>query len=129
MVDIDTKINELVLMHHGIKGMKWGVRRKDMPASNVVVSLKPRSKKVAVKTTGGERHSPHPDAINAKVSAQKAKKSGLHALSNEELQSLARRLNLEKQVSDLAGDQLASKGEQAVRFLIDINTPGGGKKN
>lgn len=84
-----------LLSHHGVKGMKWGVRRRNVGTPHeVVVSTKPGK----IKTSGGEGHSPHKDAVDAAVLSQKLKKSGTHSLSNDDLQKLALRLNLEKNV-------------------------------
>jgi len=68
-----------ILEHHGVKGMKWGVR-KDRPGSG---------------------HPTHPDAAAAKTSHQKARRSGVSALSNEELKSLNKRLGLEAEFKRL----------------------------
>ena len=96
--------------HFGVKGMKWGVRR-GAGASN-----SPTSK----------------DAAKASKFQQVAKKSGTRALSNEELQTLVTRMNLEQQYNRLkpptptkkatkfVGDFLLSVGkQQASKFAND----------
>lgn len=112
-----------ILEHHGIKGMKWGVRREQMRISSATrrgekevrrqTSRPPSPIRVTptigrssftkskVKTVGGEDHPPHEDAIKVAVSRQKMKKSGTDALSNAELQEMAQRMNLEQQVHSL----------------------------
>lgn len=67
-----------VLAHHGIKGMKWGVRRKN---------------------PSGEP--PSEDAAKANASRAKAKTSSTDVLSDEELRKLVNRMNLEQQYADL----------------------------
>jgi len=102
------------LKHVGILGMKWGHRKASSGPS-------------------------HPD--HAKASVLKKKK--LHELSNDELTTLTKRLQLEKQFKDLnkkdlgaghkfvadtlqgAGKQLASKyvanvAESAIKTLIEV---------
>ena len=86
---------EDILAHHGVKGMKWGVRRSGPTA----VSVSDRRK--SVKTRGGKGLPAHPDAIPARVIGQKVKKSGLKALSDDELQAYAKRMNLEQNVQRL----------------------------
>ena len=89
-----------ILTHHGIKGMKWGVRRP-RGGDGKVVTVKTHTSPVAktqVRTSGGSGHPAHPDAVEAKVAQQVLKRSGSHALSNDDLQKLALRLNLEKNV-------------------------------
>jgi len=95
-----------ILAHHGVKGMKWGVIRSrsgggsgGSSSSEVTVKTKtyPHAH-TSIKTKGGKELPAHPDAIAAKVVTQKLKKSGMHTLSNDELQKLANRTNLEQQI-------------------------------
>jgi hypothetical protein len=97
-MDGKTAVEE-VLSHHGIKGMHWGVRRSRGELASVSVKTRsgPRQKTV-IRTQGGRGVEAHPDAIAAKVVTQKLKKSGMHSLSNKELQDLATRTNLESQI-------------------------------
>jgi len=120
---------EAFLEHVGIKGMKWGVRRDRTPAGQTVATQKKPGGKV--KVVGGKSIPAHPDAINAKVSAQRAKKSGTHALSNKELQDLVTRMNLEKQYSTLSSkpkDQTVSakidKGEKYAKKAVKVGKTG-----
>lgn len=83
-----------VLEHFGVKGMRWGVRRSE---SSVTVS----DRKKKLKTSGGVRRPAHPDAVRARTIGQVGKKSGLKALSNQELQTYAQRLQLEQNVKRL----------------------------
>ena len=111
------------LEHHGVKGMHWGVRREQMRISSVSKRgakevqrrrARPPSPiratpsigrssftKSKVKTVGGEDHPPHEDAVRVAVARQKMKRSGVVALSNSELQTMAQRMNLESQVHAL----------------------------
>jgi hypothetical protein len=88
-----------ILAHHGVKGMHWGVRRSGRSSDVSVATKTSRSGKAVVKTSGGHALPAHPDAVAARVVKQKLQKSGTHALSNEELQKLINRQNLESQVS------------------------------
>jgi hypothetical protein len=84
-----------ILAHHGVKGMRWGVRRNRTSA--VTVSEKGKR----LKTSGGHGRPAHSDAVRVRTIGQVGKKSGLKALSNEELQALNQRLNLEQQAKRL----------------------------
>jgi hypothetical protein len=84
-----------ILAHHGVKGMRWGVRRDR--SSSVTVSDKGKR----LKTSGGHGRSAHPDAVRVRTIGQVSRKSGFKALSNEELQAFNQRLNLEQQAKRL----------------------------
>jgi hypothetical protein len=114
-----------ILSHHGVLGMKWGRRRSREELASV--SVKTRSgpqQKTVIRTKGGKGLPAHPDAIAAKVVTQKLKKSGMHTLSNQELQSLATRSNLENQIKRSGvGQSTFEKGyNHTTKFL---NSPQG----
>jgi hypothetical protein len=81
-----------LLTHHGVKGMRWGVRRKATVGPREVIISDKRKK---IKTKGGEGHPASADAVRARTSGQIAKKSGYKALSDQQLREYTNRLNLE----------------------------------
>jgi 2'-5' RNA ligase len=104
------------LLHFGVKGMKWGVR-KERTSDNGEVSVETKVRrhgKTAIKTSGGREAEAHPDAIAAKVARQKVKKSGVNSLSNAELQQLIQRMNMEQQLGRLQGPNDFKKAVQFV---------------
>lgn len=114
-VAMSDKTNDEVkkfLTHVGIKGMKWGIRKERKLSSNegVVrrqrklssVEVMDRGKKL--KTSGGKGFPAHSEAIRAHTIGQIVKKSGTKAVSNEELQLFANRLQLEQNVSRLTNN-------------------------
>jgi alpha-galactosidase/6-phospho-beta-glucosidase family protein len=101
-----------ILAHHGVKGMHWGVRKER--GSSVVKSLKA---KVAAKNV---KVAPSHDAAKASAAKEKLNKSGIHSLSNEELQSLTTRLNLEKQVTSIKKTTFSDTvKQQATKIIAD----------
>lgn len=96
------------LEHHGVKGMKWGVR-KERPSS-VTVSVVGKQ----LKTTGGYNNKTTKDAANAAISRRKAQISGTRSLSDKQLKQLVNRMNLEKQYSQL-NPSTVQKGHDFVK--------------
>jgi hypothetical protein len=100
-----------ILVHFGVKGMKWGVHRNrpSLPASQ--------------------------DSQRATEVRTKVKTGGTKALSNKELQDLITRMNLEQQFSRLnpskleKGTQIASRilgvGNTINQAIAFVNSPAG----
>ena len=72
------------LKHYGVLGMKWGRRRSDAQLAT--------ARKTRVRSR---------DAQKVQTLKKKAKKAGRDSLSNDELQTVIRRRELEKRYSDL----------------------------
>lgn len=82
-------MNELVkdiIEHAGVKGMKWGVRKRNVPKQGA-----------------------SEDARDAHRALIKAKTSGVEALTNKELNALNSRLNLEQNYAKLSYNPSALK--------------------
>lgn len=90
-----------ILKHHGVKGMHWGVRRaRGHGSSEVRVKTgKNFLGKASIKTEGGHGLEAHPDSVAARIVQQKLKSSGKHALSNEEINALLTRTDLERRLA------------------------------
>lgn len=101
------------LAHHGIKGMKWGVRKsrgKDGssgPPQDVVIKSVPGQR---VQTSGGKHLPPSDDAKRAAAYRQKAKSSTIDSLSNSEMQALIQRMRLEADFKKVMMEQAPQKG-------------------
>lgn len=123
MTQVDT-----VLEHYGTKGMKWGVRKR-RSSSDVSGKGEQKTKEVfikdtskGIKTRGGHKLPASTDALLAAAAKQKASKSGIKSLSNNELKALINRMNLESQHKKLAEQaQTKSKGKKFVDDFI-VNT-------
>jgi predicted phage-related endonuclease len=108
------------LEHHGVLGMKWGVRqgvgtaRAATPVHTHEVIGRTSFSKTRIRATGGENHPAHQHAMAAEAIRQQLHKSGATTLSNQQLQTLATRANLEQQVHQLESRRPKSIGQTFV---------------
>ena len=88
------KTAEEVLTHYGIKGMKWGQRKKNNPASA--------------------------DSAAATKTRTAAKKKGLHTVSNAEIQAAIRRMQLEQDFKRLSVNEKSAVTRWVSSTLLEI---------
>lgn len=117
---------ESFLKHYGVKGMKWGVR-KDR-ASGVGDSVKKKAAKGAVEVakTYNKARPKSTDAAEAIRIRRQRHTKGINSLSNQELQALVQRMNLEQQLSTLTKQKRQSSLASA--FISDQLVALGGRK-
>jgi len=107
---------EEFLEHYGVKGMKWGTHKSSSsstPAGKVSVDVNKKGRPVA---TGGHGFTLKEDAARKLATQQVARKSGLHTLTNKELQDAITRMNLEQQFARLSPQ---SKKQKAKKFVAE----------
>lgn len=94
-------LDEREMFHFGVKGMKWGVRKRrgDTP-----------------------RGTDSPDAISVRETKAKIKSGGTNALTNKELQQLVTRMNLEQQYGKLVAGQPSKfkTGHKVIKDVIGV---------
>jgi 2'-5' RNA ligase len=109
------------LEHVGVKGMKWGIHKKEkaepIPDGEYRVTAKPGQK---VKVEGGRGLSPHEDAIRVAAAREAAKNSSTDSLSTKQLQELVTRTQLEQQYSKLTTPQNQSQMKNGLKKLNEI---------
>ena len=96
-------MSNVYLEHFGVKGMRWGVRKKQEPVSTGVAKT-PMSSDAA---------------LTSKIRT-KARTSGMSSLSNAELQALNQRLQLERQYSSLVGSPATKSGMDKVQNVMKV---------
>lgn len=114
------------LYHHGIKGMKWGVRRTPAQLGHDTggVDLQKAKKKVeAANTIVNESQN-----INKKVSSRKQRKiqkqqvQNAKAMTDQELRERVNRLNMEQQYARLSTEQMSAGKVNVDRVLSEVGT-------
>lgn len=88
-----------VLVHHGVKGQKWGVRRTPAQLGHKVVSKLKRPK------------------AKTEPESSKSKPKSVKEMSNDELSAKIKRLELEKKFKDL--DPRSQNIGRGKRFVAD----------
>lgn len=109
-----------ILAHYGVKGMKWGVR-KDRKSSSGPGPIARRRAKLAENKAQKQADRALPaseDAVKAKEARRKARNASTDVLSNQELQHLVNRLNLEKRFAELT-DPTKESGESFIKTYLD----------
>ena len=96
-----------MLQHYGVKGMKWGVRRSDAELS---------------KASSASKAPESADSRAANAAQVKINQSGTKSLSNQELQGLITRMNLERQYSTMASQRPndLDRGLQTVQKVLKV---------
>lgn len=101
---MDTTFEDF-LEHHGIPGMKWGIRR----GRGVGGTLKTATTKQVSE-----------DAHAFKELTTKARTHGLHSLSNHELKKLNERFDMEKKYSKLEQEMKSKKNGPMMKLVKKV---------
>ena len=88
------------IYHYGVKGMRWGVRKKRYTSGSKVR-----------KKSGTTNPKPHADAL------MNLRKKKTKQLSNDELQSVLKRVQMERQVNDIKRQDI-SKGQKLAEQIL-----------
>lgn len=105
------------LMHYGVKGMKWGVRRTAAQLGHFV-SKKAKSAASSIKDKRAKKKAAKEEAEARKNHAKKSIKD----MSTEELNERIKRLQLEKDYKKLLSDvepESMSRGKKAIGDILE----------
>ena len=108
---IDTKTPIQQLYHHGIVGMKWGVRRFQNPDGTRTAAGKKREAAADGKPKSEDY-----------IKSHQAKAKSLEGLSNEELKKLNERLRLESDYKTLTASQVKKSESFVQKALRDAGS-------
>ena len=114
------------LYHHGVKGMKWGVRRTPAQLGHDTgrIDLQKTKKKVdAAGTIVNEtRNINNTASKKAQKKAQKQKLSEAKIMSDQELRDRVKRLNMEQQYVRMSTEQMNAGRSNVNSVLNSVGT-------
>lgn len=108
------------LAHHGIKGMKWGVRRTPEQLGHPRSKKKAKSiwKKSAETLSSARKSRKKQKRLEAKLAKQhKKEQTGYEKYSDEELKKMTDRLNLERNYKNVYAEMHPDKLKRVKRVL------------
>lgn len=108
------------IIHYGVPGMKWGVKKGKTSSGKGKVSKTTfrmkKSIKSRVKTYKKRLKGDYPTSQDA-LEAAKIRQKPVRAMSNSELNTVIKRMNLEQQYRDLT-DKKSNRGKKRVDNML-----------
>ena len=113
---------EKSLYHHGVKGMKWGVRRTPAQLGHKTTSSK--KKKTGLFSKSKQETKKKTVVKSTEHTEQKPKKKSVKEMTDQELMTQINRMRLEQQYAQLTPKK-ASLGKRFINSAInDVVIPG-----
>lgn len=111
-------MNSNELMHHGIHGMRWGVRRYQNKDGSLTAAGRKRINQLdsEYQRLTGKKLSESSESNTVKKTSAKPKK--ISEMTNEEIQEKINRIRLERTLESLTPKEISS-GEKFAKFIGD----------
>ena len=103
--------------HHGVKGMKWGVRRSQEQLSRAVTKTKSAYKGRQDQIKADKAREVSTEAATKRNNLRVARNAGTDRLSNKEMQDVITRMNLEQQYNQLTKGRNVKPSKRILRII------------
>lgn len=122
-------MNQNELYHHGVKGMRWGVRKAEPNGSSNGLKVKKQRKNNPFTKKRLKQGKQIADAsstivnelgkLNRKSTGKRRKQIDLSNMTDKELRDRINRAHLERQYNDMFNPVTVSKGRETVGKIIE----------
>lgn len=118
-------MNSNELMHHGILGMHWGIRRFQNKDGSLTVAGRKRVDKLdfEYQRLTGQKLTKKKSSADVKKTESKPKSKSISEMTNEEIQAKITRITLEKNLKSLTPKEISAGERFTKKVMNDVITP------
>jgi hypothetical protein len=118
-------MNSNELMHHGVLGMHWGVRRYQNKDGSLTAAGRKRADKLdsEYQRLTGKKLAKKKSSADVKKTESKPKSKSIGEMTNEEIQEKINRITLEQNLKSLTPKEISAGERFTKKVMNDVITP------